>query len=381
MGVPLTPRRSGRARGANAKNRSAGSVSDPTEVHRSSFVFDGHNDLALRVLAGDDPALRLDGGHMDLPRMRAGGFDGGVFAVWMDPSEPDVGERTLAAVNDVRRWVEATEGVRLVLRSPDLAPHRDGEGIAVVLGVEGGYGIRGDTSGVDALREAGVRCVTLTWMEPTSWADAAGAEPRHGGLSALGRDVVARLQETGIAVDLSHAADATARGALEVAESPLLVSHSGVRSLVDHPRNLSDELLAEVAGRGGVLGINFFPGYLDREVAEAFERLRRDVGVGALGEEGRDRLGGPDGTTPEVGLDRVADHVEHALSVAGGGGVGLGSDFDGVPVLPSGLPDVAALPALTRLLLERGIDGPTLGGVLGENLRRFFRRVLPGGDG
>lgn len=343
-------------------------------------MFDGHNDLALRVLAGSDPADQLEGGHLDLPRMRAGGFDGGVFAVWVDPSRPGPRERTLAAVDGMRRWVEATEGLRLVRRAEDLAPEADGEGVAVVLGVEGGYAVEDDTSAIDALFEAGVRCMTLTWMEPTGWADAAGAEPRHDGLAPLGRDVVRRLQELGMAVDVSHAADATVRDVLEVAEGPLLVSHSGVRALVDHPRNLSDALLADVAAGGGVLGINFFPGYLDPVVGDAFERLRRDVGTAALGDVGRDRLGGPDGTTPEVGLDRVADHVEHALSVAGAGGVGLGSDFEGVPVLPSGLPDVAALPRLTRLLLERGLGTGTVRGVLGENLRRYFRRVLPGGS-
>ncbi|MFW6192228.1 MAG: dipeptidase [Gemmatimonadota bacterium] len=353
---------------------------DPDALHRSSFVFDGHNDLALRILEGDDPAGPLEGGHLDVPRMRAGGFDGGVFAVWMDPSADELPERTRAAVRRVRGWVERTDGVRLVLRAGDLAPAKDDDGIAVVLGVEGGYAIGDDASAVDALFEAGVRCLTLTWMEPTGWADAAGAEPRHGGLAPPGRDVVARLEALGVAVDLSHAADTTVRDVLDVMAGPPLVSHSGLRALADHPRNLPDELLVEVAGRGGVLGVNFFPGYLDEATGRAFEALRREVGVGALGEVGRDRLAGADGTTPSVGLERVVDHLEHALSVAGSGAVGLGSDFDGVPVLPDGLPDVAALPALTSLLLGRGIPAATVRGVLGGNLRRLFRQVLPGGE-
>lgn len=378
----MTPGRAGSGRSAAPGSRAAGTDPDPDAVHRSSFVFDGHNDLALRILEGEDPAGPLEGGHLDLPRMRAGGFDGGVFAVWTDPSAGEPPERTLAAVRRVRSWVERTDGVRLVLRAGDLAPAKDGEGIAVVLGVEGGYSIGNEdpVDAVDALYEAGVRCLTLTWMEPTGWADAAGAEPRHGGLAPPGRDVVARLEELGMAVDLSHAADTTVRDVLERMAGPPLVSHSGLRALVDHPRNLPDELLLEIADRGGVLGVNFFPGYLDAATARAFESLRREVGVGALGDVGRDRLGAADGTTPAVGLERVADHLEHAVSVAGGGAVGLGSDFDGVPVLPGGLPDVASLPALTALLLERGTPVATVRGVLGENLRRLFRRVLPGGE-
>lgn len=375
----MTPGRDGSAWQAASGSRAGRTGVDPDAVHRSSFVFDGHNDLALRILEGEDPAAPLDGGHLDVPRMRAGGFDGGVFAVWTDPSADELPERTLAAVRRVRGWVERTDGVRLVLRAGDLVPAKDGEGIAVVLGVEGGYAID-DVDAVDTLFEAGVRCLTLTWMQPTGWADAAGAEAKHGGLTPPGREVVSRLEELGMAVDLSHAADATVRDVLETMAGPPLVSHSGLRALVDHPRNLPDELLVEVAARGGVLGVNFFPGYLDEATARAFEALRREVGVGALGDVGRDRLGAADGTTPSVGLERVADHLEHALSVAGSGAVGLGGDFDGVPVLPGGLPDVASLPALTALLLERGAPVEIVRGVLGENLRRLFRRVLPGGE-
>lgn len=376
----MTPDPAGSGRAAASGSRAGGAGVDPDAVHRSSFVFDGHNDLALRILEGEDPAGPLEGGHLDLPRMRAGGFDGGVFAVWTEPSTDQLPERTLAAVRRVRSWVERTDGVRLVLRAGDLVPAKDDRGIAVVLGVEGGYAIGDDVEAVDALFEAGVRCLTLTWMEPTRWADAAGAEPRHGGLAPLGRDVVTRLEELGMAVDLSHAADTTVRDVLETMAGPPLVSHSGLRALVDHPRNLPDDLLVEIADRGGVLGVNFFPGYLDEATARAFQALRREVGVGALGDVGRDRLGAADGTTPSVGLERVVDHLEHALTVAGSDAVGLGSDFDGVPVLPGGLPDVTSLPALTGLLLERGTPVATVRGALGGNLRRLFRRVLPGGE-
>jgi len=375
---------------------------DADALHRRAFVFDGHNDLALRILDGADPGEEIPGGHLDLPRMRRGGLDGGIFAVWTDPDAPDPLETTVERVLRVRERLEATPGFRLVLRAPELGdpagPVADGaeagsvagsgpEGagapgagagtgeVAVLLGVEGGYAIRDDLAGVDRLHGAGVRCLTLTWMEPTPWADAAGANPVHGGLTDFGGDVVERLQRVGILVDVSHAADSTTRDVLSRADRPVVASHSACRALADHPRNLPDELLEGIAETGGLAGINFFPGYLDTDHGRRFDALR-DSGMDPFSPEGRAAMeGAAEGLDP-VGIARVAEHAAHAAEVAGSGAVGLGSDFDGIPTLPVGMSGVEDLPALTRALAAEGMSAGTLRGVLGENFRRVLGDAL-----
>lgn len=347
------------------------------ELHERATVFDGHNDLALRVLDGADPSERLDGGHLDLPRAREGGLDGGIFAVWTDPAAPDPSAATLSRVERFRSWLEATPGIRPVYRAADLAEAFQAGEVAAVIGVEGGYVVRDDLVAVDRLFDAGVRCLTLTWMAPTAWADAAGAEPVHGGLSAFGGKVVDRLQRLGVLVDVSHASDSTASDVLERAERPVVASHSGVRSVADHPRNLPDRLLEALAATGGVLGVNFFPGYLEAAHGARFEELRARSSLDLFSAEGRDAFREATRELDPVTPATVAAHAGRAIEVAGPASVGLGSDFDGVPDLPDGMRDVRDLPAVTAALLERGLGETTVAATLGGNFIRVLREALP----
>lgn len=353
----------------------SGLVPEARRLHRESFVFDGHNDLALRILDGEDPSERTEGGHLDLPRMREGGLDGGIFAVWVPPGSEDPLGRVLEGVEELHRFLSDTPGIRPVLRTSDLEAARAGGEVAAVVGVEGGYGVRSPDD-VTRLHAAGVRCLTLTWSSPTAWADAAGAPPRHGGLTRTGRAVVRRLEELGVLVDVSHASDEAARQVLEVAEAPVVASHSGFRAVARHPRNLPDALLEALAATGGVVGVNFFPAYLDEGYGRRFEDLRDRSGRALFTPDGRRALEEAAENLPPVGLDRVAAHVRHGVEVAGEAHVGLGSDFDGVPVLPEGMEDVRDLPRVTAALVREGLSPGTIRGVLGDNFLRVLREVL-----
>ncbi len=354
----------------------------PTEVrriHDDAFVFDGHNDLALRLLAGESVDDRGGRGHLDLLRMREGGLDGGIFAVWIDPGPPDPMGRALDGLAQLEAILGAHPAFRVVRTGGDLAAARREGRIAAVLGVEGGYPIADRLSDVDRLHAAGMRCLTLAWMRPTAWADAAGAEPVHGGLSAFGKRVVERLASLGAVIDVSHASDAATADAIEVARVlgvPTVASHSGVRSVADHPRNLPEPLLEEIAGTGGLVGINFFSAYLDAEYGRAFRRLQDRAGPGGAWDMEALSLACERELEP-VPFSRLLDHGERALRVAGPAHVGLGSDFDGVAALPEGLRDVADLPRLTAGLAERGFDAPTLASFLGANWLRVLHAVLP----
>ena len=360
--------RRGEARGGD---RSPG----PERRRRRGRIFDGHNDAALRLRPdpGDGPR---PGGHLDVDRMRAGGLDGGIFAVWVEPG-PDALARTLAGVGRLNAWLEAEPALRPVRAAGDLRAAAEPGQVAAVVGVEGGYAVEDDPETVDRLFEAGVRVLTLTWMEHTAWADAAGSEPRHGGLTEVGGRVVDRLEERGMAADVSHAADATVEDVLARADGPVIASHGGVRALADLPRNLPDTLLAGVSAGGGVACIDFFPGHLDAAWGRRWAAARRASDHDLSSPRGRDTLLRRTEDLSLPGLDRVVDHVEHALAVAGPDGVGLGSDFDGVPLLADGLRDVRDLPRLTSRLADRGLGPEVLRGVLGDNLRRVLTEVLP----
>ena len=350
-------------------------------VHRDSFVFDGHNDVAGPLRRGESLDDRGGRGHLDLVRMRAGGLDGGIFAVFIDPdpSLDDPLERTRAGVRQLREALEAHPAVRLVLTASDAeeaaAARTPGDGpIAALIGVEGGYAIDGDLDVVDELFEAGMRCLTLTWNAPTAWADAAsaGGGP-HGGLTAFGRRLIERLQRLGVLVDLSHASDETARAVTSRAERPVVASHSGMRRLAPLPRNLPDELAEAIAGTGGLVGISFFNGHLDAEFEArcAPLRERRFDDDEALARAVLELAG----TLP---LSRLVDHVRHADAVVGADHVGLGSDFDGMWAPPAGLDDVSRLPDLTVALAGAGVfDERGLTAFLGANWIRVLASALP----
>lgn len=350
-----------------------------SRLHSEAFVFDGHNDLALRLLAGEPLEDRDGRGHLDLARMRRGGLDGGIFAVWVDPDLPDPLGRALDGLGRLTGTLEAHPAFRVVRGADDLRAARRQGRIAAVPAVEGGYGIADRLEDVDRLHEAGMRCLTLSWMRPTAWIDAAGADPVHGGLTPFGRRVVERLAALGSVIDVSHASDAATRDVIGVARAlgvPVAASHSGARAVADHPRNLPDALLEAVAATDGITGINFFSAYLDVEYGRAFRRLQERAGPdGAWDMEALARA--CDRELKPVPFSLLLDHAEHAMRVAGAEHVGLGSDFDGVAALPEGMRDASDLPRLTTGLAERGFDAPALEAFLGAGWQRVLNAVLP----
>lgn len=339
-------------------------------LHSSAFVFDGHNDLAGPLRRGESLDDREGRGHMDLKRMRQGGLSGGIFAVFIDPAEENALDRSLEGVARLRSQLEAHPGFRVVLSADDLSPEADDDRIAAVIGVEGGYAIDGDAGVVDELFDAGMRCLTLTWNDPTSWADAADNEV-HGGLTPFGRQLVDRLFRLGVLVDLSHASDRTLDDVLDRAQRPVVSSHSGMRQLAPLPRNINDRHLEAIAETGGLTGISFFNGHLDADFEDRCTPLRareyddtEDLARAVLEEVG---------TLP---MSAVVDHVRHAMSMVGETHIGLGADFDGMWALPEGLADVSFLPDLSAALADL-FDAGGLTAFLGANWRRVLRASLP----
>lgn len=343
------------------------------ELHRRVVVIDAHCDTTLRLMVdGWDFAERHDDGHVDLPRLREGGVGAVFLAVFTPgPVEPGAGVAASRA-----RMARIHETIRR--HSTSLAHARSaaevrrvwGEGrVAVLIGIEGGYLIE---DSLDVLREyhgRGAMYLTLTHAFHTSWADSSGIHkalvPRHGGLTVYGREVVRELNRLGMMVDVSHAGDDTFWDVMETSSAPVVATHSSCRAVSQHCRNLSDEMMRAIAESGGVVQINFCPAFIDPEYppidTEAAERWWAE---GATG-----KAPVPDHVTP---LGVLVDHFDHALQLIGPDHVGIGSDFDGVAALPSGMEDCSKLPNLTCELLRRGYTEADVTKVLGENVLRVM---------
>jgi membrane dipeptidase len=268
--------------------------------------------------------------------------------------------------------------------------------IAVLMGIEGGHAIEDSLAALREFHRLGVRYMTLTHVNSNHWADATGpfsmpdfdpaAARLHGGLTDFGRQVVREMNRLGMLVDISHVSDDTIRDVLETSRAPVFASHSSCRALCDIPRNLTDDQIRTIAGKGGVVMINIGSYFLDPESVAAYKKAletvrpeydrikkemaqdpaARDAAIGKLLEPLERK---------RTVWTKAVDHLEHVMKVGGAGAVGLGTDFDGIHDPPQGLDDVSMLPRLTEELLRRGHSDEEVRGVLGENFLRFFARV------
>ena len=357
-------------------------------VLQQPIILDGHIDTAQRMLdMKADISARLPDGHVDLPRMQEGGLSAAFFSIWVDAryGPGTAFRRALALIDAVQALVD-TQPIAELATDADQVRGAVARGhIAVLLGVEGGHAIENSLANLDSLYRRGVRYMTLTWNNGNDWAGSSTDPQRDGGLTPLGRRVVRRMNELGMLVDVSHVSDRTFWDVIATSTRPVIASHSSCRALAHHPRNLSDDQLRAIAKNGGVVGINFYPVFLDEHFRHQYEELRRRLRPetdairtryrGRPGESAFavDKFVGEQAESLDVPtIDRLVDHIEHAVQVMGIDHVGLGSDFDGISVLPRPLKDATSLPDLVRALEARGYADEGLRKILGEN----FLRVL-----
>ncbi len=352
-------------------------------------VVDGHNDLpwAMRRVGYDFGAVDVGQSqpqlHTDLPRLRTGGVGAQFWSVYVPCSF--IGHSALTAtceqVDAVYSMIERYSDDLVLVTHADGLDRVIAEGgrIGSLLGAEGGHCIANSLGALRTLYRLGVRYLTLTHNENTDWADSATDEPRHGGLTAFGREVVGEMNRLGMMVDLSHVAPTTMNDALDSTRAPVIFSHSSARAVTDHPRNVPDDVLARLAGNGGVCMVTFVPFFVNEhacawalEVREAAEQSGVDHRDLAAMDAFYDAW---PTAAPRAGLQDVVRHVEHVREVAGVDHVGLGGDYDGVPVTPDGLEDVASYPALLGALRDRGWSRRELGKLAHGNVSRVLHDV------
>lgn len=363
-------------------------------LHHDAIVIDTHADTPSEffLLSDYDFGSRHEDGHLDLPRLREGGVDLQFLIAWVPAglaARPGASfDHAVALCRAIHRTISATPGARLVGDCAEFREAREEGEIAFMIGVEGGHAIDNSLERLRELHALGARYLTLTWNNANDWADSSAEPARHGGLTAFGREVVRELNRLGMIVDLSHVARSTFYQALEVSEAPVMASHSCAYALATHHRNLDDHQLRTLAEAGGVVGVNFFPAYLDTAHGNAFEEL--EARTAALRREIERVTGDRDEALrrsrawraerlwelPPVGAAVIVEHIDHIVQVAGIDHVALGSDFDGIATVPTDLPDCAALPYLTELLVRRGYDDDAIRKILGGNLLRILERVV-----
>ena len=314
-------------------------------MYGAAIVFDGHMDTPLRMVdEGVDLGARREDGHADLPRLAEGGVDAVFLAAWIDPALSDGRARARAEtlISAVREAASANpDRCAFATTAEEVRAAADGGLIALLCGIENGQALEGDPANVARFRSLGVRYLTLTWMNSNELGDAAGDDPVSGGLSPLGREVVAEMERCGMLVDLAHAAPRTFWDVVEVARRPVVVSHAATEARGRHPRNVSDEQIRAVAATGGIVGVAFYPAYLDP-------------------------------ASGHCGRDAIVEHLLRILEVAGSEHAALGSDLDGIPHLPEGFRGAQDFGLVAADLEARGVTGDELVGVLGGNWLRIL---------
>jgi membrane dipeptidase len=364
-------------------------------VLKATPLIDGHNDIAEQLaenykrsvagLASGTDARQPHPLMTDMARLRQGRVGGQFWSVYINGElTGDAAIReTLEEIDLVHRMVDAYPGDLELAASADdvIRIHRKGK-IASLIGIEGGRQIGGSFAALRQFYNLGARYMTLTHNQTTEWADSATEEPKYGGLSAFGVQVVHEMNRIGMLVDLSHVSSDTMKDAIAASRAPVIFSHSSARGLAGHPRNVPDDVLKLLPANGGVVMVNFVPGFLsgawwnwgaERSGEEArlkaiHRASKTDVAVGLKSWESAH-------PAPVVTVGAIADHIEHVAKIAGYDHVGLGGDFDGIDATPQGIDGVEDYPKIFAELIRRGWSDANLAKLAGGNVLRALRQA------
>ena len=381
---------------AQAPGRKKRTVSDAevARVHKSALLIDTHNDVTSATVAGMDIGKPNPEHMTDVPRMKQGGMGAQFFAVYVAASYVEgnhAANRALQMIDTVRHDIVALHPNDFLLATSvaDVRRAQKQHKIAALLGIEGGHAIEDSPRLLRDFYDLGVRYMTLTHANSNHWADSSGdANQPNNGLSPLGKQIVAEMNRLGMIVDISHVSDKTFWDALEVSKAPIFASHSSCRALSPAPRNMTDEMIAALGKKHGVVQINFSCDFLNPEVSAA-NAANREKQIKLRDELIRKYEGDPNGLQKAIREARAANgagskratladvvsHIDHVVQIAGIDAVGLGSDFDGIGCAPEGLDSVDKWPNLTRALLEEGYTAAEIRKIYGENTLRLMSAV------
>jgi membrane dipeptidase len=358
-------------------------------LHRASLVVDGHNDLAWHLRELEDMGLtKYDLNqvqpklHTDMVRLKEGGVGAQFWSAYVPAELMENGtavQTTFEQIDLIHRFVaKYSERLETANTAADILRIHAAGKVASLIGLEGGHSIDNSLETLRKLYAAGARYMTLTHWKNLDWADSANDTPVHHGLTNFGEQVIREMNKVGMLVDISHVSAEVMRHALRVAHAPLIASHSSAYSITENVRNVPDDVLRLVTKNGGVVMVNFYPAYIIHGEQDEADwnpggRLQlfplEDEFAGDIAEWKEEKA------VPHATVPMVVDHIDHIVKVAGVDHVGLGSDFDGVPLVPDGLEDVSKFPAITEELLRRGYSENDIRKILGMNLVRALQEA------
>ncbi len=374
------------------------------KLHFRSVVIDTHNDIPTTAI---DKGVSFDQylknkTHSDLQRMKAGGVDIQLFSIWCDGLKENPYAWANREIDTVMAWTNRNPGEMMTsFSTKEIYTAVKEKKLGVLFGLEGGHMIENDLNKLDALYNRGVRYMTLTWNNSTNWATSALDETtapsksppvgetlkdsaRRKGLTEFGKQVVKRMNELGMMVDLSHVGEQTFWDAISTTTKPVIVSHSCAYALCPHRRNLKDEQIKAVGKNGGVIHLNFYSGFVD----SSFERRTDIFNNNHKAERDSFLKQNPEPYFADVflfekypaevkdlrpPLSLLIDHLDHIVKLIGVDHVGLGSDFDGINSAPQQLDDITNMPLITKELLKRGYSKEDIRKILGENFMRLLK--------
>lgn len=322
-------------------------------------------------MRGFDLSKDNPNGHVDIPKLRSGHVDAVFFALYTSASlAPDAAtRRALEMAASVFDAVGRNCAELAFASSPDdILANRAAGRISILLGMENGAPIQRSLSLLRLFYRLGVRYLTLTHNGDNEIADSAAVGTRWGGLSPFGREVVAEMNDLGMMIDVAHVSDRTFFDCIDASRAPILSTHSCCRALAGHRRNMTDEMLRTLADHGGIIQINFYPVFLSDAYGAALDAAGLDPDDESVSGQVR--------AIPCPSFRAVADHIDHAVRVAGVESVGIGSDFDGIGVAPAGLENASKMPVLFDELRRRGYTESQLEKIAGRNLLRVFNDVI-----
>lgn len=364
-------------------------------------VFDGHNDAPIQIrLRFDNQISDFDfvdttgtGAthpqgrvmHTDLTRLRAGKVGAQYWSVWVPTTitEPEAVVMTMEQIDVTKRLIDRyPDDLQLALTADDVENSvREGK-IASIIGMEGGHSIGSSLGVLRQMYDLGARYMTITHSKNVPWADSATDNPEHGGLTDFGRDVIREMNRIGMQVDLSHVSAKTMHDVLDVAQAPVIFSHSGAQAINGHARNVPDSVLERLAENGGVVMVVGLPGYLNEDLRLWFASRQAEIKRLETLWQGRPEIAAvaldewdaanPD---PRASVSDMADHVDHIRKVAGVEHIGIGGDYDGMPSGPQGMEDVTGYPALFIELAKRGYSQTELELIAYHNALRALREA------
>lgn len=359
-------------------------------IHKEALLIDGHNDLPWELRENDGPGFKnIDltkpqkKFHTDIERLKKGNVGAQFWSAFVPSNTAAKGtavKMTLEQIDVIhemaRRYPDAFE---MAYGTADITRIRKSGKIACLIGVEGGHSIDNSLSVLRTLHRLGVRYMTLTHSESLDWADSCSDTPKANGLTPFGVSVVQEMNRLGMLVDLSHVSPDTMKAALKATKAPVIFSHSSAKAVADHPRNVPDDVLKLVKENRGVVMVNFYSGFLTHEGARAmrlmFEKgreLKKQFPDDEAKYREAYRAWAKQNDYPAGDVKDIVDHIDHIAKVAGIDCVGIGSDFDGVPKLPTQMDDVSCYPLITQIMLDRGYTKEQIHKVLGGNVMRVF---------